>query len=532
MKFLKNILGLKEDYKWLFFRNEFFALIGKSYNRFSRLLVILFITFLALSFAKGSYNYLSDKMNDPFTNWVNVPIETDMYRTKRDSLKKFFKSEENRKDFQLNSITGYVIDNPFFYSKNNVLVAQRGRTIAPGSELLAKILGSENVLWIKDKSLVNNKDLNSDYFYDIIVTEEFLNRLDYKLVDEVLKVRSEYQENKIDIWLNVLAVVKNIPNESQLLFFPNLFNSIYKLSTYKDDDTKMFRQFFDDESGNQFQMLSSEPNLEKFENDLIANLDSLANKVDRGSTEQKEFVITKTQKLYLYKVFFNDGFYNNNQLVSLHKQLNKILPETFNHHYLPFNKYNTQEKIFKPYYFAFNFNKLDNIRKFKNFMKNRYQIEVEMSQVESKENFAFVSALTLTISFVLFTLGLMSIIIYLVNLLKTHLNSIKTNLGTYKAFGLNNNTLQSIYIKIILSILAIGVIITFIVLIILQQTGIVELLLSSVMTGLDHTINCLSVFNFWNLFAIILVIGITMYIAFSSINKILSKTPGDLIYGR
>jgi len=532
MKLLRNILGLNKDYKWLFFRNEFLALIGKGYNRFTRLLIILFVTFFALSFAKGSYNYLFEKMNDPFTNWVNIPIETDIYRSKRDSLKRFFQSEQNRNEFQLNSITGYVIDNPFFYSKNNVLVAQRGRTITPGSDLLSKILSTDNVLWIKDEALLNNKDLDSKYFYDVIVTEEFLNRLDYKLEDEVLKVRSEYQEDKYDIWLDVLAVVKNVPNESQLLFFPNLFNSIYRLSTYKEDDTKMFRQFFDEESGNQFQVLSTEANAEKFENLLIENLDSIGNDVDRGSTEQKEFTIANNHKMYLYKIFFDDGFYNNEELLTFHKHLKSVAPSTFNFLYLPFNKYNTQEKIFKPYYFAFNFNKLDNIRKFKNFMKDRYQIEVEMSQVESKENFAFVSALTLTISFVLFTLGLMSIIIYLVNLLKTHLNSIKTNLGTYKAFGLNNGTLQNIYIKIILSILAIGVIVAFTLLFVLNLTGVLDIMLASMIPGLDKTFKCLNIFNIWNLFAILIVIGITMFIAYSSINNILSKTPGDLIYGR
>ena len=51
---------------------EFKSVIGKGGSKIVFLVVILFISMIAMGIANGSLNYLSKKMNDPFVKFVDV----------------------------------------------------------------------------------------------------------------------------------------------------------------------------------------------------------------------------------------------------------------------------------------------------------------------------------------------------------------------------------------------------------------------------------------------------------------------------
>lgn len=523
-RLIQLILNLKHDYEWLFFKNEFNELTGEKYNRLSRLIAILLVTFLALSYAKGSYDYLNQKMNNPFTNWVTVPIETQQNELKRQPIQRYFEKDENRKAYGLSNLSGYSSAEEFFYTKNDTTVIdQLGRTVEPDKErnLLKQILNEDNVIWTKLDLSTDTLQIGNKSYYDIIINSDFLKRLGYDEDKKLYKVRCEYQANKTDLWLNVIALVKQLPNNASYLHFPNLYNAL---------DRKTDFTFIDGEAGNQFQLLAKEADKTKFINQMKETL-SFGDDIDVQSTEVEPFEISDNQTLHLYKFFLKDELVTNQQV---REELDKAgtLESNDIWHYVPFNQSTRLERIEKPYYFAFNFDKLHFVRKFKDFMKKEHKIEVEMSQVESKENFAFVSALTRTISLILFILGLATIIIYLINLLSTHLNSIKKNLGTYKAFGLSDAKLNSIYLKIVFSILCIGTLFSFIIIFVIGKLRLIDRLLPKLIAGLDPNIQSISVFNNWNVLAVLLLFSLSIFLTYQTIKRILNKTPGDLIYNR
>ncbi len=522
--FIKFILNLKHDYEWLFFKNEFIELTGDKFNRLTRLIGILLVTFLALSYAKGSFNYLNKKMNNPFTNWVTVPIETPMHQHKREPIKLFFDTDSNKVNYGLSNLSGFSNSEEFFYKKNDsTVIDQLGRTIDPEKEssLLKQILNENNLIWSAIDIDTDTLTIDRKYYYDIVINADFLKKLGYKGNEKLQKVRCQYLEDEVDIWLNVLAVVEQLPNNATFLCFSNLYNAL-------DGESKI--TFIDEEEGNRFQLLATEPDKAKLTDQLINTL-TIGKQIDKVSTEKELFQFHADQSLNLYTFFLNDELISNRALKA---QLSKTSLLNGNDilHFIPFNKSPEPEFIQKPYYFAFNFDKLHFIRKFKNFMKVEHDIEVEMSQVEAKENFAFVSALTRTISLILFTLGLATIIIYLMNLLSTHLNSIKKNLGTYKAFGLSDQKLNAIYLKIVLAILAIGTLVSFLIIFIISTIGLVDWLLPKLIAGLDPNIRSISVFNNWNLIAVVFLLGLSILLTWQTIKKILNKSPGDLIYNR
>ncbi|MCA1764545.1 MAG: hypothetical protein LC664_16355, partial [Flavobacteriales bacterium] len=148
-------------------------------------------------------------------------------------------------------------------------------------------------------------------------------------------------------------------------------------------------------------------------------------------------------------------------------------------------------------------------------------IEIDTRQVEVKENFALVSSLTWTISVILLAFGVLSIILFVNNLLRTHLFKVRTNLGTFKAFGLSNSFLNTIYLKIISVFLFIAILIAFLL------AGIVDLI--------EHFIYEESRFNIispWVLVAILLLVVVSLFISFRTSKRILGDTPGNLIYNR
>jgi len=527
---LARLLNLKTEYERLFFKNEFAVFAGKNNKRLFRLLSILFITFLALSFAKGSYDYLYSKMNNPFTNWVNLPIKTDNYSKYKDEIKERFKSEALRDSFNLKPLTGYLTDLTKWYNKKGKRVYKRGRSVDAYDDILKAVLSESNTVWKKQNFKLTDT-IDKKYYYDIIVTESFLKRLNYKLEDSLRRVKYanfDSNNNNVSFWVDLLAVVKDLPSKCDYIFFPNLYNSI-------NNGIETGYPIVSVGKGNQFEILTKSSDTQSVTNEVIKALGKVGEDISQAEEdiEIASFKIAEKDQRKVYKFFFEDEEYAHIELI---QQFEKYKPkQQIEFEYfinIQNNKSIKLENIDDPYEYAFNFKDLSKIRDFYDFMKDEFKVSIEMSQIESKENFAFVSALTLITSFVIFALSLITIIIYLINLLSAHLNSIKKNLGTYKAFGLSDVKLNTIYLKIVLTILCIGTLVSFVIIFIIAKIGLVDRLLCLLMPGLDQSIKSISVFNNWNLMAVLLLFSLSIFLTHQTIKKILNKTPGDLIYNR
>ena len=83
-------MKLFKEYQNLLMRRESREIIGRHASNFWLLVLVLTATFFSIAFSAGSMDYLKEKMNDPFTNWVNINRDASLEKISilRDSLEK------------------------------------------------------------------------------------------------------------------------------------------------------------------------------------------------------------------------------------------------------------------------------------------------------------------------------------------------------------------------------------------------------------------------------------------------------------
>ncbi len=103
------------------------------------------------------------------------------------------------------------------------------------------------------------------------------------------------------------------------------------------------------------------------------------------------------------------------------------------------------------------------------------------------------------------------------------------NLGTYKAFGLSDKESVSIYLGIMLRFIMIGLLSSLLVSVIIGN--IIGLWFGSIL-NIEDQVEYFRLFAGQTYFLIFIIIIVTVVTSYVNINRILSKTPGDLIYNR
>lgn len=179
-----------------------------------------------------------------------------------------------------------------------------------------------------------------------------------------------------------------------------------------------------------------------------------------------------------------------------------------------------------------NFTSLDHIRQFQDYFSRRFNIQIDMAQIEAKENYNFVSKLTQIISLILIAFSVLSISLFIYNVLTRHLDKIKMNIGTFKAFGLSNLELKQIYFNIILFFVGSTVLVSLIVSWLFGTLRGLRLILSLLSRRLEEGESYFSLWNFWTLLSLVLILGVSALVSHYSIKRIMNETPGDLIYNR
>lgn len=224
---------------------------------------------------------------------------------------------------------------------------------------------------------------------------------------------------------------------------------------------------------------------------------------------------------------------------------------------LPFYKKN-QEKIIRifdfgigeqtndPYqndYLCINFKGgkggLDSVASFSKYLSNTFNegakrdkasdIEVDSGIVKEKNNFRYLSSISILMAFLLIVFAICSISLFISNLLNAHLAKVKMNLGTFKAFGLSDKESKSIYMTIMVRFVLMAIIIAF------ALASIAGLILNITLKNyfnLEDTAEYFLLINKFTFILIALILAITALVSYLNINRILSKTPGDLIYNR
>jgi hypothetical protein len=516
---MNNELKIHNDFNILFRRKEgkYFSIKSKNFWMLSG---IMFITFLAIGLANGSLEYLKKKMSDPFVNWVNVRVAY----SDKDKIGKVtldLNNEELKDKYLYDNVIGYYdFYSSFYNSKLKGCFQAKGRTINIENPILNQIYDNKNLIY--GRKFRNDKD------WGLIVTEEFLKLYNYDRDSPFVYNKLPIGNNEdIYIPIPIIAIVNDLPDLSLFATTPYFYSQrieSYNINPFNTLNEKKIVCFVkgDSQTGSNFkntleQLLRNNERLKAF--DPFCSAISINNNSYHTG--------------YDIVISFDPDLESYDELETVFKWLknaDELKHFSFyrNHHYSLSNK--TKTDSFDA--ISINFNNLDNIRAFKNYLSVNHEIEIELSQIKAKENFNFVSKLTLIISLILIIFSILSISMFVSHIFKEHLDKIRSNLGTFKAFGLYDITLKRIYLQIIYTFITQAMLLSLFLSWIFGKINGIRYFISLFGLKIEDRETYFQLFNFTTGIAIFLIISISFLVLYSKATHILNESPGNLIYGR
>jgi hypothetical protein len=497
---MKN--STSQNFTPLFKKGEKAEIYGAGNFNFKVFIAILTFTFCAIGGANLSLSYLEDRMSDPFVNLLSIDIPSSKVR-QVEALKTQLSMDSLKKRYNYASITNYV-EFPVAFSGPEGTKWVKGRSIEITNPILDRLVAKDNLL--VGSGFQNDREVG------LIISQRLLDELGY--VNTPTHIDMSFNGQSVPI--PIRAIVKELPELNYFIASPFFFFQRTQLGGTAFDVIRNIKLSLFYEGVGEEAMAFKEQ-LEEFFASSEAfkgwDADVLKRINTESHTEGTEFTLE----------FFGFRAEQSTDYDQLVKHLSASIEDDFIRYYdYDFNNFPTNFRI-EPDKIAINFISLDEVRSFQTFLFDNMQIEVDIAKVRDKENFAFVQVLTETISILLIIFSVISICFYLYNLLKNHLQKIKPNLGTFLAFGLDPGYLYKLYRDLLLKFLikAVGssLLISFILLFFI-----------SVITGsLPNYPDLLD----WKLLAtLVILVGSFYYIFKQTIQHILVKTPGDLIYDR
>ena len=529
---MKRVFGFEISVELirLFLVKEGRILLGKRKSNFLFLLGILFLTFMAIGIASGSLKYLEKKMNDPFIQWVTIDVPYEQEDNIGDIVKQLNTNTSLKEQLQYSNVTGYNLFTMFFWNKENKKTFHfKGRTIEINDPLMREIFSNSG-------NKIYGRPFTDEMETGVIVTTRFLKRLGYHPDASTCFVSLSFQDpldEKKDrpIPVPIIAVVNDLPGMTDLFITPyfycqyfghgtqfisnpfnvNLIQNVELITWESESKAKKLKQAVRD-------CIKSSSAMAKYKPDISLNPNTQSYK----DSYQISIALADDTSLltrdYIYNTLIAD------------KDVSKIS-------FLRYYNYST--RLSADNFIVQKFDKmtvkmesLSGLKPFQDYLLKQYKLRMDMAQVETRENYYFISRLTNIISLTLIVFSIMSISLFIMNLLKNHLEKIKMNIGTFKAFGIDNTSLEKIYLSIVYIFVVAAMVISLLISSMIGQLGGVRLLLLILNSSVEKGELYFDLFSYWTLISIVLVMG-TSYISLKRITgKIFNQTPGDLIYGR
>lgn len=484
----------KRDFAIHFGLPELKSITGQSYKNLWVLIIIIYVSLIAIGIGNSSIIYLEKKMDSPFIKFINVLVPYGKHDFKIDD----FKKSEYQKQFGYGEVSFTFFD--FFYlgnkNYNNSQQNSSNRTY-----ITARVLDEKSEF---AKFLRNDKNilLSPNYFandaFGVIVTKNLLSKLGYK--NEIPGYISYINTKRSDqiLQLPIAAVVSQLPDYTDIL-----------VSEYFYDFRQQGNCLDQTNETHQTYLKVYIPKLIKI-NEHLTQL---------GFDAIDENLITP------------NGIVIRNSAVSepdiLFNKIKTLYPEAVRLYDFSSVTCETEQK--RADYISFSFSQLDSINSFQNFLLNKHELRVDMNTIESKANFNFFKKLSNLLSVSLIFFSIFSIFLFTTNLITNHINQNKLSLGTLKAFGLDNQMVILIYLSIS-GILVIGAFVIAFLLEMLTGELFLHLVINIFKINVTDEISYLSIDFYW-LFISFIIIPLVV-IRNNIVLKLKNKTPGDLIYDR
>ncbi|MCD8387452.1 MAG: ABC transporter permease [Bacteroidales bacterium] len=524
---------MKESLK-LLLRRECVEIIGPKGTNFWLLAGVAFVTFLAISFGNASIDFLTQRMADPFTNWVDIDIQQTANRLRplEDSLsnpavkKRFgFTNFQYDQNHSLTLLNGKV---------DRIKVARVVKSL--NCRLVKAILNEDNVVWSKFQP----KDTISPEYMGMIITEDALSSMEYgsdhgkkQTYPQYLAVEGTLAQERpesipstqkiIEAPLPILAVVKHLPGNVDLLYSKYAMENIRKNNgPFVFSDSRYFTNLY---------YWVPKENSEEVKA-LISNKGCDVTIIEDPSLLRKLSILSPAQEGVFLFVWCRG--LDINSAYRLDQEIQEACQD--------FDLWRIYDYALRDYeienvyqFISIDFERLDSIRAFQRYLKENFNdredgnaipIDIDIAQVNSKENFSFVSVLAGVLSWAMIGFAIICIILFIVNMLQSYFLKVKRNLGTFKAFGISNRELIGVYVRMLFGLMLAAIILSLILCWVVQ---LALLLCHAVRQGGAPYLSLWCV-KTWICVGIMLIA--TVVTAFLVMKSLLSHTPGDLIYDR
>jgi ABC-type lipoprotein export system ATPase subunit len=525
-----EVLHTPQPFKVLFYKRESEKLLGNKNKNLWLILLILFLTFLAIGFSSGSLEYLEMKMKDPFIRSVSakIPSTSDIYRKAVRLIDNINTSDSIREIYQIDTIIFY--NTRTFHVRGDLSNSPKygldGRTVSINDPLLSIIVDK------KINEAIGHPFIN-DQDYSIIITREALRKLGCSDEPSFVFKEVDIEDSlKYYIPIPIAAIVKSLPGYQtdyivspffyqhlsnlgdKFLFDPEamlLYSYIALDSAYIEEFTKVTSAFFQAKPNGI--TINSEPTIER----MPFSYKSMYRMIV-AFENYNELTIEDLKQLFAKM--------KNDPAVAAFMQKAGVQEHDFVQSFSP-NFSSTRN--WPKYDVSFNFNDLSKVEPFAEFLKENADIKLEMSNIERMKNYNFVTKLTSLISILLIFFSVLMITLFLSNILRTHLNSIKMNIGTFKAFGID---IGHIYQRMMFMYILVPLVFALVVCAGVGYSGSLYYLMQFLTQFDIEKYKYFNLLNYWTVGSIVVLLVVN-YFTFSKIIKdIFNQTPGDLIYDR
>ena len=522
------IMNRFDDFFKLFVKREWRVVLGHKYSNLWLLVGMLTATFMAIAFSSASLNYLSEKMNDPFIKWVD--IKNSYGEGDFAGLESALNNPDNMERFDYNSYqSDYYFSYMFFGPEGNKLQYFQCRFFQDIKiDLVAAILDESNVV---DKNAIEDLNSLSDDTIGLIITQAALNKLGYEKVPAYIDLChysvgadslgfTLFDGEFARVPIPVLGVVKRLPSNVDII------STKYFYEQESNDNSYPFNLSCNvsySESVRYF--VPDGVDTDKF----TTYLEGLGQSMSTVDTEVDPY------SFYLPEILpFMSGRFvslvgkNEASMIPLEANaINDVVMDEWKDAGVcrvfdyAFSPYSVSEKTYLSVYF----NKLNQIKEFESFVGD-YNVKIDMSQINSKENYNAVSIMANILSWAIIVFAIICIVLFIVDLLKSYFQKVKRNIGTFKAFGVSNKRLTRIYVLIVGATISIAIALSLLI------TLFVQVLFDLVGFMKEGTYNYLSLGSFKTLAIVVIIIAASIVTVYCVMGRLLKQTPGDLIYDR
>lgn len=492
----------------LFFRRENKQLQG--HKRLSLWVTcgVFLVAILSAGFSVASMDYLQEKMSDPFVTCIDIPVDQ-LWSHGYEELDEFITKPSNQITLGYNSPENVYLLSERFQISPEKSVQLDGRTMSMTSPLKnTTILSGNNVIQQRIEPI-------TDGDFGLILSEEGLEKLElHSHSPAFLRQIVDINDSTYCFSVPVLAIVKRLPNMCDFIV----------THAYAQQEIAEGAHHFNlsyDQYNKELRIVTLDSQQEDIEKFIAQQSDiaSIETKPYFGSWSNEYNMIIVKSDVENRQDYFNELF---NSIQKKYPGAERIIDFTYDSNIANANRPQIVSCYFQRDSLEYK------VEQFSTILDQETKYKIDMSKVENLKNLARVQQMGNTLSFCILLIVIVFISVFIYFLLNTHFQKIQRNLGTFKAFGVSESMIRRVYLLIIYNLIISSYMIAF-----------------AVSWGISFAVNTLvpitddkgqyAIFDciVWQNGALLLL---TLLFATCTtilvVKKLLSHTPGDLIYNR